>query len=156
MSCHNMPNVFGNVDHAGGHPLDFPPRFGHTMDIGVAQRNLHGLEFRRFDPGTGTRVPVTVPLVAQDGTMVSWTVTDDIGSAAATGRFEDLHRFKVPQLRNISQLAPYFHDNSAATLEEVVDYFTSDDYNRSADGKQHRIHMNDAQKADLVAFLNIL
>ena len=156
LSCHNMPNVFSNVDHANGLPDAFPPKYGHSMDIGVAQRNFHNLEFRRLDPDTNTRVPVTIPLVAQDGTMVDWTITDDIGAAAATGRYEDLHRFKVPQLRNISQLAPYFHDNSAATLEEVVDYFTSDDYKQSADGKKHKIRMNQQQKDDLVEFLKIL
>ena len=33
-------------------------------------------------------------------------------------------------------LGPYFHDNSTATLEDVVDYFNSDDYNQSTDGRE--------------------
>jgi cytochrome c peroxidase len=156
MSCHNMPNVFSNKDHVDGLPLSFPPHYGHVMDIGVSQRDKHNLEFRRFDTQTGQRVPVVIQLVKVDGTIVHLTVTDDIGVAATTSRYEDLHRFKVPQLRRISELAPYFHDNSAATLEEVVDYFDSPAYNQSADGKNNKIHLNANQKADLVAFLEIL
>jgi hypothetical protein len=155
-SCHNMPNVFSNRDHVDGLPLSFAPHYGHVMDIGVSQRNKHNLEFRRYDAQTGQRVPVVVPLAKVDGTTVQWTVTDDIGVAATTARYEDLHRFKIPQLRGVKNLAPYFHDNSAATLEEVVDYFDSDDYNDSADGRQHPIHLNAGQKADLVAFLKVL
>ncbi|MRG92752.1 c-type cytochrome [Polyangium spumosum] len=156
MSCHNMPNVFSNRDHVDGNPLSFPPHYGHVMDIGVSQRNKHDLEFRDFDSVTGQRVPVVLKLVKVDGTIVEHTVVDDIGVAAATARYEDLHRFKVPQLRGIRHVAPYFHDNSADTLEEVVDYFTSPWYNHSADGKKKQIHLNTKQKADLVAFLKIL
>ena len=38
MSCHNTPNVFGNVDHIPGLPLSFPPRYGKAFDVGVAQK----------------------------------------------------------------------------------------------------------------------
>src|SRR5678809_1532984 len=91
--------------------------------------SFHHLEFRRFDFATSTRVPIVIPLARQDGQTVMVTVVDDVGLAAATGRYEDLHKFKVPQLRRIKDLGPYFHDNSANTLEEVVDYFNGPDYN---------------------------
>jgi cytochrome c peroxidase len=155
-SCHSMPNVFGNREHIDGPPLGYPPAYGHLFDVGVAQRNALGLEFRRWDPATQTRVPVVLPLARQDGALIPWTITDDIGLAASTGRIEDLHRFKVPQLRRIKDLGPYFHDNSAATLEEVVDYFNSDWYNNSEDGAQYPIHLNDDERAELLAFLRIL
>jgi cytochrome c peroxidase len=45
---------------------------------------------------------------------------DDIGRAAVTGREEDRHVFRIPQLRNVALTAPYFHDGSAATLHEAV------------------------------------
>lgn len=32
----------------------------------------------------------------------------------------DMHRFKVPNLRNISKTAPYFHDGTQLTLEDAV------------------------------------
>lgn len=45
----------------------------------------------------------------------------DYGRYNVTGNEADRYVFKVPSLRNISVTAPYFHDGSAATLEEAVD-----------------------------------
>jgi cytochrome c peroxidase len=148
--------VFSNRDHVNAPPHAGPPPFGHTFDIGVAERNALHLEFRRFDPATGRRVQLILPLVAQDGTVVQVPVVDDVGLAGATFRFEDLHKFKVPQLRRVAQLGPFFHDNSAATLADVVDYFNGDFYNQSADGRRHPIHMNALERAALLAFLQVL
>jgi len=36
---------------------------------------------------------------------------------------DDWNKFDVPGLRGISSTAPYFHNNSAATLEDVVDHY---------------------------------
>jgi cytochrome c peroxidase len=44
----------------------------------------------------------------------------DMGRFNVTGEEFDRHRFKVPSLRNIALTAPYFHDSSAATLEDAV------------------------------------
>lgn len=44
----------------------------------------------------------------------------DLGRFNVTGREEDRHVFKVPGLRNVALTGPYFHDGSAATLEEAV------------------------------------
>lgn len=44
----------------------------------------------------------------------------DSGREGFTHAFEDRQRFKVPNLRNIALTAPYFHDGSAATLDEAV------------------------------------
>ena len=62
----------------------------------------------------------------------------------------------MPQLRNLANLAPYFHDNSALTLDEVVDFFNSDAYNNSRDGSQNQIHLSQHERDDLVSFLTIL
>jgi cytochrome c peroxidase len=156
MDCHNLPNVFSNRDHVNAPPHAGPPPFGHTFDIGLAEQNAFHLEFRRFDPATGQRVQLILPLIAQDGTVVQVPVVDDVGLAGATFRFEDLHKFKVPQLRRVAQLGPYFHDNSAATLADVVDYFNGDVYNQSVDGRRHPIHLNAGERAALIAFLQIL
>lgn len=49
------------------------------------------------------------------------TVTPaDLGRYNVTRRDEDRHVFKVPSLRNVALTAPYFHDASAATLEEAI------------------------------------
>ncbi|HEX9940412.1 MAG TPA: hypothetical protein VGG03_00230 [Thermoanaerobaculia bacterium] len=156
MDCHNLPNVFSNRDHVNNPPLSSPSPYHRAFDIGVAQKNALNLEFRYFDVAAGQRVRLILPLVRADGATVNVPVVDDVGLAGATGRFEDLHKFKVPQLRRISQLGPYFHDNSVATLEGVVDYFNGPDYNSSPDGRNHPIHLTQEERSALLAFLRIL
>lgn len=163
MDCHNTPNVFGNVWNVeptgnGERPQNSPnfaPSVGRTFNIGVSERNKHGLRFTHFD-GPAQFSDIIIPLVNEDGTVKNHKVTTDIGLAGTTGRTADIGRFKVPQLRSLQSLAPYFHDNSADTLEEVVDYFNSDQYNHSKDGKDHPVHLNAQQRADLLEFLKIL
>jgi cytochrome c peroxidase len=45
------------------------------------------------------------------------------GFVAGPSPFDDWNKFDVPGLRGIAATAPYFHNNSAATLEEVVDHY---------------------------------
>ncbi len=45
------------------------------------------------------------------------------GLYAFTGLPDDMGKIRVPTLRNIDVTAPYFHDGSAQTLEEVVDHY---------------------------------
>lgn len=47
----------------------------------------------------------------------------DRGLFDMTGKPEDMGRFKAPSLRNIAVTAPYFHDGSAATLEEALAHY---------------------------------
>lgn len=163
MTCHSTPNVFNNLSNIEAlgddtRPPNFPsfaPAVGRTFNIGVAERNRHGLRFTH-DDGGGKFSPVVIPLANEDGTTNMLTVTFDLGLGAITGRTEDVGRFKVPQLRGVKHNAPYFHDNSAFSLEEVVDYFNSDLYNRSRDGSKFPIHLDAHQRADLLAFLEIL
>ena len=48
----------------------------------------------------------------------------DPGRAAISGAPEDFEAFDVPQLRGIADTAPYFHDNSHNTLEDVIDTYS--------------------------------
>ena len=48
-------------------------------------------------------------------------LTGFVGGLAAPQ--DDWNKFDVPGLRGIRNTAPYFHNNSAATLEEVVDHY---------------------------------
>jgi cytochrome c peroxidase len=63
-----------------------------------------------------------------NGTKMRRTSSDP-GRALLTGfvggppPLDDWNKFDVPGLRGISRTAPYFHNNSAATLEEVVDHY---------------------------------
>ncbi len=162
-TCHDMPNVFSSRAHVdalgnGDRPDNFPPwapAVGKLFNIGVSERNAHGLRFSEPD-GNGGFQPIVIPLVDGDGTVHQYTLDMDIGLAGTTGRWEDRGRFKVPQLRDLVELAPYFHDNSAATIEEVVDYFNSDAYNDSLDGRRYPVRLNARQRADLIEFLKIL
>ncbi|MDR1463518.1 MAG: cytochrome B6, partial [Azoarcus sp.] len=45
----------------------------------------------------------------------------DMGRYNVTKQEEDRYVFKVPSLRNVAVTAPYFHDGSAATLDEAID-----------------------------------
>ncbi len=54
----------------------------------------------------------------------SHVVSPDPGRALITGKatgFEDLNAFKIPTLWGVAETAPYFHDNSAKTLADVVE-----------------------------------
>lgn len=65
--------------------------------------------------------------------------------------------FKTPTLRDIERTAPYFHDGSAATLEEVVEHYSrggATDKDLSPNMKP--LDLSAQEKADLVAFLRAL
>jgi len=70
-----------------------------------------------------------------------------IGRAAVTGKDEDRMNFKVPTLRNVERIAPYFHDGGAATLTQAVETM-----GRLQLGKQFTPEEN----AKIVAFLKTL
>ena len=158
-----MPNVFGageSVDTLanGARPataITCAPSVSRTYNVGVAERNGNNLRFSRH-LGDGTFETLVLPLAKQDGSTVHYAVEIDVGLAASTGRWEDVGRFKVPQLRGVKDNAPYFHDNSADTLEEVIEYFTSEHYNNSADGQRYPIYLSAAEQKDLLEFLLIL
>lgn len=71
----------------------------------------------------------------------------DAGRYQVTGQESDRHVFKVPSLRNVALTAPYFHDGSAATLEEAVDVMFRYQLGRLAAPQD---------KAAIVAFLRTL
>ncbi|MFK7925252.1 MAG: cytochrome-c peroxidase [Bacteroidia bacterium] len=83
----------------------------------------------------------------------------DGGRAEITGRQLDEHLFKTPTLRNIELTAPYMHDGSLATLEDVLDRYASVN-SRFHPNKNDIFFANMAideqDKADLVAFLKSL
>ena len=50
-----------------------------------------------------------------------FVTTSDPGRLPLTGQPADLSAMDTTQLRGIGRTAPYFHNNSAATLEQVLD-----------------------------------
>jgi len=66
----------------------------------------------------------TYRITLADGTFQLVT-TSDPGRLLLTGQPADLGVMDVTQLRGISKTAPYFHNNSAASLEEVMDHYAA-------------------------------
>jgi cytochrome c peroxidase len=77
---------------------------------------------------------ITLPkgITTPTGSSTIRRTSSDPGRALLTGfagvgppAADDWNKFDVPGLRGISKTAPYFHNNSAGTLEEVVDHYTA-------------------------------
>jgi cytochrome c peroxidase len=81
----------------------------------------------------------------------------DPGRAAVSGKDRDQGGFKTPTLREVDRTAPYMHDGSLATLEDVVDYYDRGGApNPNLDKLVRPIGLSIGEKADLVAFLHSL
>ena len=91
------------------------------------------------------------------------------GVHEVTGNPDDMGKFKAPSLRNIAVTAPYMHDGSIATLEEVIEHYNaggrtiksgpyagvgSANPNRSEFLKE--MDLTPGEKRDLIAFLRTL
>ncbi len=85
----------------------------------------------------------------------------DPGRALITGNIDDLDAFKISPLRGIRKTGPYFHDNSAKTLEEVAAHYTRffafvTDPDGPAGPAQGFIQLTPQDEADMVAFMKLL
>ncbi len=98
-----------------------------------------------------------------------WRFTDDafhdIGlKSSDPGRFNVVkdepalkHAFKTPTLRSISQRAPYMHDGSLNTLEDVIRHYENGFIRRpSLSPAMEPYSLTDEERQDLVAFLSTL
>lgn len=81
----------------------------------------------------------------------------DLGRFMVTRREDEKGAFKTPTLREVANTAPYMHDGSLKTLEEVVEH-----YNRGGiknpwlDERLKPLNLSATEKSDLVAFLKAL
>ena len=81
----------------------------------------------------------------------------DQGRARITESDADVGKFKVPSLRNVAVTAPYMHDGSMATLEDVVEHYSrGGEGHPNTDPTIHALDLSAQEKADLVAFLRSL
>jgi len=81
----------------------------------------------------------------------------DLGRYAVS-KFE-AHRgaFKTPTLYNVALTAPYMHDGSVATLEEVVEFYDQGGGPREGrSALMRQLNLTEQEKADLVEFLKTL
>lgn len=118
-TCHDTPNV-------GNHSISQPLNIG----LADASRRTPDLPLYTFRCNlTGQTVQVTDP-----------------GRALISGKCEDIGKFKGAILRGLAARAPYFHNGSAATLMDVVNFYDT----------RFNLKLSYQQKNDLVAFLRSL
>lgn len=118
-TCHNAPEV-------GDHSVALP------LDIGLTDASRRTPDLPLY----------TLRNLASGQTFQ----TTDPGRALITGKWADRSRFKGPILRGLSARAPYFHNGSAATLDQVVDFYAS----------RFSVAFSADERHDLVAFLHTL
>jgi hypothetical protein len=122
--CHDTPN-------AGDHSVSAP------LNIGVADT-----------PGANALDTSYLPVITicQRPALTTCVQTTDPGRAMITGKFDDVGKFKGPILRGLAARAPYFHNGSAQTLLDVVNFYDT----------RFHIGFTAQEKSDLMAFLNSL
>ena len=120
-TCHDTPNV-------GNHSVSAP------LNIGVSDPN---------SPLDVDYLPVFTLKNIATGEIAK---TTDPGRALITGKWADIGKVKGPVLRGLASRAPYFHNGSARTLADAVEFYD----------KRFNIGFSAQEKADLVAFLSAL
>jgi cytochrome c peroxidase len=93
----------------------------------------------------------------------------NLGIYQFTSRPEDVGKFKVPTLRNIALTAPYMHDGSSKTLNDVLDHYAAGgrtivnspsagngSLNPNKDPLIRGFKLSSQDRADLIAFLQSL
>jgi cytochrome c peroxidase len=144
--CHSGPlmdqtNQFAVAFIPSPAPIPAGQRF---MTIGVSEFNSANNPVREFifNPGTPQEKRIFSP---------------DAGRALITGVVDDptlehVNAFKISALRGIRHTAPYFHDNSAKTLEDVAAHYAKFFFVSSGG----RIVLTLQDQRDIVAFMKLL
>jgi cytochrome c peroxidase len=85
-------------------------------------------------------------ITLQNRTTHEIKTTTDPGRALVTGLWKDVGRLKGPILRGLASRAPYFHNGSADSLSDVVEFYNT----------RFNIGFTPQEKKDLIAFLSAL
>jgi hypothetical protein len=141
-ACHSGP-MLNQTNQFLPTPKPLPPG-SRFQSILVSELNAAGNEVLDFifkNPD-GTTTLISSP---------------DPGRALITGdsrndSFDNVNAFKIPSLWGVKQTAPYFHDNSAKTLEDVVVHY--DKFFNLVTGGVLRLTPQD--QADIVAYMKLL
>jgi cytochrome c peroxidase len=120
-TCHDSPNI-------GNHSLPV------ALNIGVG------------DVGGPLDLAYLPVITVQNKVTGETRVTTDPGRALITGQWKDVGKMKGPILRGLASRAPYFHNGSAASLDDVVHFYD----------ERFHIGLTAQDKKDLVAFLKAL
>jgi cytochrome c peroxidase len=139
---------------SGNAPID---RFlyGDTRSLSPDARR----GFRLFVGRANCGVCHTIPLFTDHqfhNTGISWG-SEDTGRLAVTGQESDRGSFKTPSLRNVAGTAPYMHDGSIGTLEEVIEHYDRGGTpNPRLDEEIRPLRLSPDEKRQLIAFLRAL
>lgn len=134
-TCHDTPNV-------GNHSFPTPLNIG-TADLSPIDStvNLGGLDISYLPEITVCKKDPTSGLPTNN-----CKTTTDLGQALIDGKFDHVGKIKGPILRGLAGRAPYFHNGSAATLLDVVNFYNS----------RFNLNLTEQDIDDLVAFLKTL
>jgi cytochrome c peroxidase len=81
----------------------------------------------------------------------------DPGRGAVTGRSEEAGAFKTPTLREVARTAPYMHDGSIASLNDVIEFYDrGGNANPSLDADLRPLRLTDDERRALARFLESL
>jgi cytochrome c peroxidase len=121
----------------------------HRTGIEYLSRQREAVPVNELQVAPGVAIPLTVSVARPDRA--------DEGAFEVTGAERDRWRYHTPSLRNVALTAPYMHDGSLRTLDEVVGFYDSgagDDPGR--DPGLVPLGLTAAARSDLVAFLGAL
>jgi cytochrome c peroxidase len=150
--CHSGPLMNQTNEFAKdfiGLPLEAGLRF---MGVAVSEFNAAGNPARTFVFNAGT--PQESRVVSPDPGRALITGISPVvaGPADAALQLQNVNAFKISPLRGIRLTAPYFHDNSAKTLEDVAAHYTLFFNIVTAGG----IALTPQDQKDMVAFMKLL
>ena len=142
---------------SGNAPLD---RYMNGQRDALSDQERAGLTiFRGKGNCTACHVGPTLSDEQFHDTGVAWKedTLRDVGRFAVTGKDADRGAFKTPTLREIARTAPYMHDGTLSTLDEVVDFYNrGGNKNPFLDGELRPLGLSDEEKQALLAFLRSL
>lgn len=139
---------------SGNSPFD---RFQNGEPAALSTEARHGLRLFRGKANCAACHPgpnLTDELFHNTG--VSWG-KGDLGRSRVTGNETDRGRFKTPTLREVARTAPYMHDGSIATLDEVIEHYNRGGIdNPHIDPELRPLRLTPEEKQALRAFLESL
>lgn len=140
--------------HAVGeqHAL-FTDQQWHNTGIGWYRSMRPRAESRRVQVAPGVFLDVPGETIAS----VAEAKPSDLGLYELTRDPADRWRYLTPTLRNVALTAPYMHDGSLGTLEQVIDYYNRGGHaHELLDPRVRPLNLDETEQAALVAFLESL
>ncbi|MDP3018226.1 MAG: cytochrome c peroxidase [Methylococcaceae bacterium] len=116
-----------------------------------------GVGYKQLQPVLDEWLAATARGDQPDYSAWSDVQRSELGRYAVTKMPANIGQFKTPTLHNVALTAPYMHDGSIKTLEEVIEHYDKGgESSRFVDAKVFPLHLTKQEKADLLAFLQSL